>query len=227
MLAPLVGTDLPISDYYLDNPDKLCCQFNARDPLRKFALIGDFFKSEVAERIYEFCEQSHFPQLFKYYVREDLDLPYIDAERDIDCVFAQKRIEQTPTDLSEMKATIGSPRIREFLTAATGINMTDRSDFATSLTLMGPGDRIERHDDADGGQQVVRLVVVLSLAKSWSAENGGVAKYQWSDVDHCVEVVPRFNEAVLFGPFPGATHWVTPVRRGAPRGRYALTMSFT
>lgn len=89
-------------------------------------------------------------------------------------------------------------------------------------TLYAPGDFLTLHDDRGKPGAGWRLAYVMSFARDWRAEWGGLLQFFGGDERTVVETfVPRFNALNIFRvPAPHAVSLVSPF---APLGRYAVT----
>jgi len=102
---------------------------------------------------------------------------------------------------SEVKRAIGAA-------LGQGTKLKELTDLF--LTCFAEGDFLGRHSDMNSGI----VTFVLTLAKEWSAEQGGVTDVfcPWSPHILCESVLPAFNQLIVFRTRPvSLVHEVKPV----------------
>ena len=88
-------------------------------------------------------------------------------------------------------------------------------------TLYEPGHFLTAHDDGHEAKKQRRAAFVLSMAKDWQAQYGGLLLFLGPD-GHVIEgFSPLFNTLNLFRV--PQMHCVSAVAPFAPRGRYSIT----
>lgn len=121
--------------------------------------------------------------------------------------------------LHDVLEAINAEPTLEFVRRVTGISSIVRAD--AQATLYGPGHFLTRHDDAADARLHARVAYVLSFAKNWQPDWGGLLQFYDDDNDITDVFVPRFNALSIF-TVP-QFHAVSCVAPFAPLGRLAIT----
>lgn len=197
-------------------------------PMERWLTLPDFLDGASAARIWRACRAAQYRTFCGYMVpgeqgyRNEFHEPnlvntYISVHR---------RSLELAEPLRELERAMGSAETLDLLRAMTGEPL-ERLGQVSTLSCWEEDCFVTPHTDSgklDGG---AKLVLWIWFCSQWRPEYGGITGFQWPHMREPYALLPEFNRAVLFRPFDGSFHWVTPVGANAPRkARFTWTLHY-
>jgi hypothetical protein len=217
-----------IANEIIENTDNHRRAYAAQQPIARWHTLPGFLREGVAQRIWRACESAEY-RTFCGYMRPG-ETGYRNEFHEPDpqntYISVHKRSEQLAPLLVELEQAMGSPETLAVLRELTGEPL-ERLGRVSTLTCWEPESFAAPHTDSGVTEGGARLVLWIWFASAWQRAFGGTTGFQWPSMAEPITMLPEFNRAVLFRPFSGSFHWVTPLTPSAPqKARFTWTLHY-
>jgi hypothetical protein len=220
---------LPINPTIVERSAQLRAAFASESPLADLVIIPDLLSTVYLEQALAGCDAAPLATFCGYAPADDPQAVRNEFFEPVEGPL-YVTIHQRPTgpipQLQELHDLFVAEQTLVAMEALTGIALS-RDGHRSVLTSWGPWSFLGRHCDAATGSRPNRLVISLSLTRSWQRRFGGLTGFQWNGTGPTLWVEPHLNTAVVFRAFLGSVHWVEQIAGDAPeRTRYTWTMVY-
>jgi hypothetical protein len=202
--------------------------YAAGRPIDRWHTLPGFLDQGVAARIWRACQGADF-RTFCGYMRpgeRGYRNEFHEPDPENTYISVHRRSEQLDPLLRELEQAMGSEQTLEVLRELTGEPLR-RLGRVSTLTCWDPESFATPHTDSGAAEGGARLVLWVWFTESWQDSFGGMTGFQWPSMAEPYTLLPEFNRAVLFRPFGGSFHWVTPITEQAPqKSRFTWTLHY-